>query len=126
MDRKAWFIDFAKVAGRKNLNAYAIGVIKSILCCDCNDPAKQVAEIHNATESLVEVFNDESLPWDVMDVKKASAPTETVEEISHLDCTIDVSKVEPLVDLVWAEEIILNGCHPDDRYSDENQGRRVS
>lgn len=38
--------------------------------------------------------------------EKASAPTEAVNVISHLDCTIDVSKVEPLADRVWAEELL--------------------
>lgn len=90
------------------LNAYAIGIIKAILCSDRNDPAKQVEEAHNALASLDAVFEDESLPWEVVDAKKPSAPTESPKEISHLDCTINLSKVEPLVDRAWAEEVLRN------------------
>jgi len=95
LDRRSWFIDFAKIAGRKNLNAYAIGVIKSILCCDRDDPAKQVTQINNATESLEVVLNDESLPWDVMDAKKAPTAMEAPKVITQPECTINLSEVEP-------------------------------
>ena len=111
MDRKNWFIDFAKIAGRKNLNAYAIGVIKSILCCDRDDPTKQVAQINNATESLEVVLNDESLPWDVQDVKKAPTAMEAPKEIAQTECTINMAKVEPLVDREMAEEVLKEIAH---------------
>lgn len=96
MDRKAWFIDFVKIAGRKNLNAYAIGVVKSILCCN-SDNATQVKEIRNAMESMDIALHDESLPWDVTDIKKASAPTEAKGKTYHLDCTITVTGIESLM-----------------------------
>lgn len=105
MDRKSWFIDFAKIAGRKNLHAYFVGVIKSILCCNYDDAAV-VREIRNATESLDEASGDESLPWDVTDAKKPSAPTEDPKEISHVNSTIDVSKVESLIE-PWTDEEII-------------------
>lgn len=38
--------------------------------------------------------------------KKPSAPTEDPKELSHLDCTIDLAKVEPLVDREMAEEVL--------------------
>lgn len=69
MDRKSWFIDFAKIAGRKNLQAYAIGVVKSILCCN-SDNATQAKEVRNAMDSMDIALHDESLPWEIMDVKK--------------------------------------------------------
>lgn len=102
-DRKAWFIDFAKVAGRKNLNAYLIGVIKSILCCNYCD-AEATKEIRNALDSMDAAFNDESLPWDVLDAKKPSAPTESPKEISHPECIIDLPKVEPFNGQKMTEE----------------------
>ena len=40
--------------------------------------------------------------------EKAPLPEGTTEENTHLQCTIDNSKVEPLVDRVWAEEILAN------------------
>ena len=79
-DRKSWFIDFAKIAGRKNLRSYFIGVIKSVLC-DHSEAAEKVREIRNAMDSLDAVFNDESLPWDVADIRKAPAPTEAEKKI---------------------------------------------
>ena len=107
MDRKAWFIDFAKIAGRKNLRKYFISVVKSILCCHYGNEAKQEMEIRNALEGMDEAMNDESLPWDVViDAKKAPLPEEAPKEISQSQCTIDVSKVEPFADRVWAEEIL--------------------
>jgi hypothetical protein len=103
-DRKAWFIDFAKIAGRKNLNAYLIGVIKSILCCNYCD-AEANNEIRNALDSMDAAFNDESLPWDIiMDAKKPSAPTESPKEISQPECTINFHKGEPLLGLETTEE----------------------
>jgi hypothetical protein len=43
---------------------------------------------------------------EVVDMKKPSAPTESPQEIHQVNCTIDVSKVEPLVDRQMAEEIL--------------------
>lgn len=40
------------------------------------------------------------------DAKKPSAPTESPKEISQVNCTIDSSKIAPLVDKVWAEEVL--------------------
>ena len=104
MDRKAWFIDFAKIAGRKNLRKYFISVVKSILCCHYGDEAKQEMEIRNALEAMDEAMNDKSLPWDVTDAKKSPTAMEDPREISQPQCTIDISKIEQLVDRVWAEE----------------------
>jgi hypothetical protein len=103
-DRKAWFIDFAKIAGRKNLNAYLIGVIKSILCCNYCD-AEANNEIRNALDSMDAAFNDESLPWDIiMDAKKPSTAMESDREISQPECTTNPEKVEPFVGMEMPEE----------------------
>ncbi|MBC2721816.1 hypothetical protein [Desulfosporosinus sp.] len=96
MDRKAWFIDFAKIAGRRNLQAYAIGIIRSIICN--SDISTQLDEIRNVIESMCAALNDESLPWDVMENKKASAPTEAKGKTYHLDCTITIAGVETLME----------------------------
>ncbi len=92
MDRKDWFIDFAKIAGRKNLRKYFISVTKSILSEHC-DEVKKENGIRNAIDSLDVAFNDESLPWDVIDAKKPSAPTESHKEISQFYCTIDFGQM---------------------------------
>ncbi|KUO75549.1 MAG: hypothetical protein APF81_27410 [Desulfosporosinus sp. BRH_c37] len=102
-DRKAWFIDFARIAGRRNLNAYLVGVIKSILCCNYCD-AEVNKEIRNALDSMDTAFNDKSLPWDVLDAKKPSAPTESPKEISLPECTINLLEGEPLFGLEMTEE----------------------
>ena len=44
--------------------------------------------------------------YTTLEMIKAPLPEGATQEISHLDCSIDVSKVEPLVDRVWAEEIM--------------------
>jgi hypothetical protein len=107
LDRKSWFIDFANIAGRKNLHKYFISVIKSILCCRYDGPREE-AEVHNALDSLNEALNDESLPREVVDAKRAPVDAGAEKKISQLDCIIDVSKVEPLVDRAWSEEILRN------------------
>jgi len=96
LDRKAWFIDFAKIAGRKNLQAYAIGLIRSIICCNA-DITTQLNEIRNVIESMCAALNDESLPWEVPDTKKASAPTEAKTETFQVNCTITFSGIEFLM-----------------------------
>ncbi len=88
MDRKTWFIDFARIAGRRNLQAYAIGVVKSILCCNSNDITR-VSEIRNAMDSMDIALNDESLPWDVMDAKKAPTGMEAPKKIYQPDYTTE-------------------------------------
>lgn len=80
LDRKSWFIDFAKTVGRKNLKKYFIGVIRSILCNHDNSEEEATLEICNAAECLGLALNDESLPWDVADIRKASTPTEAEKE----------------------------------------------
>ena len=42
----------------------------------------------------------------IMDAKKGSALTEAQGKISHPKCSIDLSKIESLVDRVWAEEVL--------------------
>jgi len=91
LDRRAWFIDFAKIAGRKNLHKYFISVIKSILSSHY-DEAREEEEIRNALDSLNLALNDESLPWDVMDVKKTPTAMEVPKKISQHDY-IEISEV---------------------------------
>lgn len=107
MDRRPWFIDFARRKGRERLNAYFVAVIKSIRYCD-HVLAKQIDEIDNAIRAFDEAFYDESLPWDTMDTKKPSAPTESPKKIHQPDCTINLAKVEPFVDREMAEEVLRN------------------
>jgi len=97
LDRKTWFIDFAKIAGRKNLRKYFISVVKSILCCHYGDEAKQEMEIRNALEGMDEAMKDESLSWDVTDAKKSPTAMEDPREISQFDCTINLAEVESLM-----------------------------
>ena len=105
MDRRPWFIDFAKREGRERLNAYFVAVIKSIRYCDHDDPDKQIDEIDNAVKAFDEAFYDESLPWSVTDMKKPLLQTEAPKELTHINCTTS-SKIAPLVDKAWAEEVL--------------------
>jgi hypothetical protein len=93
LDRKPWFIDFAKIAGRKNLQAYAIGLIRNIMCCN-SDIAIQLNEIRNVIESMCAALNDETLPWEVFETKKASAPTEANKITYQINCTITIPGIE--------------------------------
>ncbi|MDQ7095976.1 hypothetical protein REC12_20485 [Desulfosporosinus sp. PR] len=45
---------------------------------------------------------------EIEEKEKASAPTEAEKKKSHFDCTMNVSKIEPFVDRVMAEEILRN------------------
>jgi len=55
-------------------------------------------------DSMDTAFNDKSLPWDVLDAKKPSAPTESPKEISLPECTINLLEGEPLFGLEMTEE----------------------
>lgn len=89
MNYKTMMFKQAMAQGRETLHPFAIGVITTIVKND--NVNGQLNDIALALESMNEAWNDESLPWNYEDVDKASAETEAVEEISHLDCTIDAA-----------------------------------
>ena len=96
MNYKEMMVKQAKSQGKLSLHSYAIGVITSIVECSYNADEK-VSDISLAIEGMDEAWDDKSLPWDYEDVKKALPQTEPTKEINHLDCTIDLAKVESFV-----------------------------
>jgi len=114
VDVKGLIINHAKSVGRNDLHSYTVGAITGVIKC-CFPSDETVELIKGIIETMHEVMDDKSLPWDVEppeDTEKAptamGADAEGHEEISQPKCTIDNSKVEPLVDRVWAEEILAN------------------
>ena len=93
LSRKNRFIDLKNVA---EVNSMAIGIIGVI-----------VGEIHStAEEKVVEIARTMKDMNQALDAKKASALTEAPREISQVNCTIDHSRIAPLVDKAWAEEVL--------------------
>ena len=92
-DHKNWFIDLET---KEQMNAAAIGDIEEIM-----------GELHTTTSSkIIEIaitLRDLNQAWNM---KKAPASTEAEKEISHLDCNIDISKVESLMKPWTLEEIL--------------------
>lgn len=109
MDRKNWMIEVAKDCGRKYLNDLTIGIIREIVKEPHTPAEEKLAEIERTLKDLDEIYHDKSLPYDCTDVKKAPAVTEAVEEINHPKCTINVAKVESLLEPWWLEQIIRDG-----------------
>ncbi|KLU64048.1 hypothetical protein DEAC_c40420 [Desulfosporosinus acididurans] len=97
MDYKSMMTDLAKIQGRENLYPYAIGIIDGILGDLSTTAENKVIEIALALKSMDIVMDTESLPWDLADTKKASAPTEATEQYLQQDCNMDTTKIEPLM-----------------------------
>ena len=108
MDYKTMMINQSKSQGRLSLHPYAIGVITSIVSDGNYNPDKKVNDISLALEGMDEAWNDKSLPWDYVDTKKPSTAMESDKEINQLDCTIDLSKVEPFLKEWTIEQILRN------------------
>ncbi|WP_407310993.1 hypothetical protein [Desulfosporosinus sp. SB140] len=100
MDLKQRFIELAKECGRNSLYPYVVGNIKGIVMDSSWNSDQKIQEIKETLIYLNQVLNDDSLPWDN---KKASAPTETVREDARLNCIMDLSKIEPLVEFPLIE-----------------------
>jgi len=83
-DHKNWFIDLET---KEQMNAAAIGDIEEIM-----------GELHTTAPSKVievaQTLRDLNQAWNA---KEPLLQTEAPREISHLDCTIDMSKVESLM-----------------------------
>ena len=98
-------INQARSQGRMSLCPYTVGVIRSIVKWDYN-PDKKVNDISLALEGMYEAWNDKSLPYDYVDVKKPLLQTEAGEEITHPKCTINVAKVESSLEPWFVEKIL--------------------
>lgn len=101
----ALLINHAKENGKEFLANYTLGVIKGITSLDHNDSDVKVAEILETIMAFEKIDRDTSISWKT---KKPSAPTEDQKGNYQPQCTIDTSKVEPLVDRVWAESLLDN------------------
>lgn len=93
LDRKSWFSDLETKA---DMNSCAIGIIGEIMGSINTTAEKKVVEIACTLRDL-------QLAWKM---KKLSAPTESIKEDDRPNCTIDVSKVESLMDRRMAEEVL--------------------
>ena len=101
MNRTQWMIEVANDTGRKHLLPFCEGITRQLMADSSTSQAEKDLEIARTLRDMLPVLNDESLPWDLTeptDEEKPSAPTESPVEIIHLDCTINISKIEPLLD----------------------------
>ena len=106
MNRKKWLIEVAQTSGRKCLHGYCIGVIDSIIENSNISARNKVIEIARTLKDLRLVFNNEFLPWDAADAKKAPALTEAPKEILHPDCIVNVTQKQSSLDPWPLEQII--------------------
>jgi len=107
-DRRPWFADAKKCGGIPRMHSIAIGVISAIMNDRCRTSDEKVSETLGTLSNMNETFNDKSIPDGSLDAKKAPALTEARKENTHLDCTIDLSKVESLIEPRMQEEIMRN------------------
>ena len=86
MPRKKWFIDLETKA---QMNTNAIGIIEEIMGELHTTAEEKVVEIAQTLQSLTQAWN----------MKKAPTAMEAPKETIQPQCTIDISKVESLVDM---------------------------
>jgi len=101
-------IEAAKTHGRKYLGDYANGIIGEIIGDLSMTTREKVAEISSTLLDMRLARDCESLPWDVTDTKKVPAPTGTegMGEDTQVDYTTRPQGIAPLVDRVWAMEVL--------------------
>ena len=107
-DRKPWFVNSKKHGGIRHMHALAIGVTSAIMNDRGRTSDEKVSETLGTLSNMNGTFNDKSIPDGSLDAKKAPALTEARKENTHLDCTIDLSKVESLIEPRMQEEIMRN------------------
>ena len=106
MNRKKWLIEVAQTSGRKFLHGYCIGVIDAIIESSNTSSKNKVIEIARTLKDLKQVFSNEFLPWDTADAKKAPLLEEATEEITQVDCMINVTKAQSLLEPWYLEQIL--------------------
>ena len=98
MNYKEMMIGQANFLGKSSLHAYTIGVITAIIADKSYTADEKVSAVSAALEAKTEAWDDESLPYDYTDAKKAPLPEEAPQEISHPDCVINVTKAQSLLE----------------------------
>ena len=93
MNQQHWIV-FAKDDGIKNLACLFEAEIREIMGDISTSAQTKVVEIARQLMYMDRVKMDDSLS---MDAEKPPAETEGPRKINHLDCTIDLEKVEPLL-----------------------------
>ena len=104
MNYKEMMINQAKFQGRLSLHPFTIGVITSII--NYGNVDEELNNISLALEGMNEAWDDKSLPWDYADAKRPLLQTEAEEEILHPKCTVNVAKVQSLLDPWYVERIL--------------------
>lgn len=108
MDELKWMTEISKEFGRKHLPNFTNGIIDIVIGKINTTAEEKVAEVARVLKDMHVVLKDEAFPWDTTDAKKAPLPEEAPKENSHLDCTIDVGKVEDLMKPWTLDEIMRN------------------
>ena len=104
MNYKEMMVNQAKSQGRISLHPFTIGVITTII--SYGNPGEKVSDISLALKGMYEAWDDKSLPHDYTDVKKPSTAMESDKEINHPKCTINVAKVESLLEPWYLEQVL--------------------
>ena len=109
MNYKEMMINQAKSQGRISLHPYTIGVITAIIADKSYTADEKVSAVSLALEGMYEAWYDKSLPHDYTDVKKPSTAMESDKKINHLDCTVNVTKVQSLLEPWYLEQVLRDG-----------------
>ena len=96
MDQTNWFNDLKTKA---DMNSCAIGIIRVITEERNTAASAKLIEIASTLKDLEEAWN----------AKKAPALTEGPKKINHLDCTVNVTKVQSLLEPWYLERILRDG-----------------
>ena len=99
MNQQHWIV-FAKDDGRRKLHNLFEAEVREIMGDISTSAQTKVVEIARQLMYMDRVKMDDSLS---MDAEKPPAETEGAKEINHLDCTMDVAKIESLVDFPLVE-----------------------
>ena len=105
-DRKPWFAEQKKSGGLCHMNAFAIGVITSIVRDCSRTPDEKVLEIIGTLSDMNEVWDDESIPDGYLDTKKAPIAVEAPKETIQPQCIVNVTKVQSLLEPWYLEQIL--------------------
>jgi hypothetical protein len=94
-DRRDWFADQQTKA---EMNTLAIGIIGEIMGDKSTKAWQKVIAIAKTLQGMNQAW----------DIKDAPLPEGANEKVDQTNCSINLGKVEPLVDKAWAEDVLRN------------------
>ena len=108
--RKLWFVSKKRLGGLPLMHSFAIGIIAHIASDSTRTDEEKNTDILGTLADMGEVWEDTEVSDGMLDAGEVYTVLERQKRSAQLSVRgIDVSKVEPLVDRIWAEDVIRNG-----------------